>query len=92
MLSSSLWLKKLPYLVALVGVLNLTACGEKKKTSAEMQKAKVDAFRKQQKIEAIKAYTDLVNKYPDSEHIAAAKEKLKVLGPLPATPTPTKKK
>lgn len=91
MLSPTLWLKKLPYLVALVCVLSFTAC-EKKKTSAEIQKEKVDAFRKKQKIEAIKSYTELVNKYPDSEHAAAAKERLKILGPLPATPTPVKKK
>ncbi|HSI11108.1 MAG TPA: hypothetical protein VK961_03650 [Chthoniobacter sp.] len=92
MLSPSLWLKKLPYLLALACVLNFTGCGEKKKTSAEIQKEKVDAFRKKQKIEAIKSYTELINKYPQSEHAEAAKERLKVLGPLPATPTPVKKK
>lgn len=91
MLSSTFWLKKLPYFIALAGVLSFTAC-EKKKTAAEIQKEKVDAFRRKQKIEAIKSYTELVNKYPDSEHVAAAKERLKVLGPLPASPTPIKKK
>ena len=91
MLSPTFLLKKLPYLVALACVLSFTAC-EKKKTSSELQREKVDTFRKQQKIEAIKRYKDLVEKYPDSEHVAAAKERLKILGPLPATPTPTKKK
>jgi hypothetical protein len=91
MLSPHSLLKKLPHLIAIVCVLSVAAC-EKKKTSAEMQKAKVDAFRKHQKGEAIKAYTELVNKYPDSEHVPAAKDKLKVLGPMPATPTPAKKK
>lgn len=91
MLSSTLLLKKLPYLIALACVLSFTAC-EKKKTSAEQAKEKVDAFRKKQKIEAIKAYNELITKYPDSEHIAAAKERLKILGPMPATPTPAKKK
>ena len=91
MLSPNLLLKKLPYFIALACVLSFTAC-EKKKTAAQLQSEKVDTFRKKQKIEAIKAYTELVNKYPDSEHVAAAKDKLKVLGPLPATPTPLKKK
>jgi hypothetical protein len=84
-------LKKLPLLFVLGCLLSITACG-KKKTGAELQKEKVDAFRKHQKIEAIKAYTDLVNKFPDSEHVAEAKEKLRALGPMPATPTPAKKK
>lgn len=91
MLSPTFLLKKLPLLLALAGVLSMTAC-EKKKTAAEMQKEKVDAFRKHQKIEAMKAYTDLVNKFPDSDHVAEAKERLKALGPMPATPTPAKKK
>jgi len=91
MLSLTSLLKKLPYFIALACILSFTAACEKKKTAAEIQKEKVDAFRHKQKIEAIKAYTELVNKYPESEHIAAAKEKLKTLGPLPATPTPVKK-
>jgi hypothetical protein len=69
-----------------------TGCGEKKKTAAERQAEIVDKFRKHQKIEAIKAYTDLINKFPESEHVADAKERLKVLGPMPASPTPVKKK
>ena len=91
MLSPISLLKKLPFLLALACLLGVTACGEQKKTAAEVQKAKVDAFRKHQKIEAIKAYTDLINKFPASEHVADAKERLKVLGPMPATPTPAKK-
>jgi outer membrane protein assembly factor BamD (BamD/ComL family) len=83
-------LKKLPLLLLLAALLSITAC-TKKKTAAELQQAKVDAYRKHQKIEAIKAYTDLVNKFPDSEHVAEAKERLKTLGPLPATPAPAKK-
>jgi outer membrane protein assembly factor BamD (BamD/ComL family) len=92
MLSSKILLTKLlPVLIAVACILGATGC-EKKKTAAELQKEKVDAFRKHQKIEAIKAYTDLVNKYPESEHIAEAKAKLQALGPMPATPTPVKKK
>jgi hypothetical protein len=92
MLSPIPLLQKLPVLLALACLLSVTACGEKKKTAAETQKAKVDAFRKHQKIEAIKAYTDLINKFPTSEHIDEAKERLKALGPMPASPTPAKKK
>lgn len=84
-------LKKLPLLLVLVFLPGFTAC-EKQKTSAELQAEKVNAFRKHQKIEAIKAYTDLVNKFPDSEHVPEAKERLKTLGPMPVTPTPAKKK
>jgi hypothetical protein len=65
---------------------------EKKKTAAEMNAVKVTAFRNRQKNEAIKAYTELINKYPDSEHVAEAKERLKSLGPPAASPTPTKTK
>ena len=92
MLSPTALLKKLPFLLVLACLLSVTACGEKKKTASEVHKEKEDAFRKHQKIEAIKAYTDLVNKFPDSDHVAEAKERLKVLGPMPATPTPAAKK
>ncbi len=77
-------------MVVLAALLGAPAC-EQKKTAAELQAEKVAAFRKRQKIEAIKAYTELVNKYPASEHVAEAKARLQTLGPLPATPTPTKK-
>jgi len=86
----TLLLRKLPLLLALAIAVGGSGC-EQKKTAAELQADKVTAFRKRQKNEAIKAYTQLVNKYPDSEHVAEAKERLKVLGPLPATPTPAKK-
>jgi TolA-binding protein len=79
-------LKKLPLLLALASLLGTTAC-EHKETAAEKQARKVQTFRQHQKVEAIKAYTELVNKFPDSEFAAKAQERLKVLGPLPtATP------
>jgi hypothetical protein len=83
--------KTLPLLLALAILPGMTSC-EKKKTAAELQAEKVTAFRKRQKVEAIKAYTELVNKYPTSDHATEAKDRLKALGPLPGTPTPTKKK
>jgi hypothetical protein len=63
----------------------------KKETAAERQAKVVQTFRNKQKIEAIKSYTALVEKYPDSEFAPKAKERLGVLGPLPAA-TPAKKK
>ena len=66
------------------------AC-EKKKTQAELMAEKKKEFRVKQKQVAIKAYKDLVDKYPDSEFAPKAKEKLQQLGPLTATPAPKKK-
>ena len=48
-------------------------------------------FRVKQKQVAIKAYKDLVDKYPDSEFAPKAKEKLQKLGPPTATPAAKKK-
>ena len=80
-------------LVLLAAVLTAGTTGcKKKKTSAEMQAEKVAAFRQKQKVEAIKSYTALVTKYPDSEFAPKAQERLNVLGPLPAaTPAAAKK-
>jgi len=86
MSSPFLLLKKLSLFVALASLLGTTAC-EHKETAAEKQARKVQTFRHHQKIEAIKAYTELVNKFPDSEYASKAQERLTVLGPLPtATP------
>jgi hypothetical protein len=88
--SLTLLSRKLLLLLVLASLAGFAGC-EKKKTAAEIQAGKVAAFRKHQKIEAIKAYTELVNKFPDSEHVAEARERLKALGPMPATPIPAKK-
>ena len=61
------------------------AC-DQKKTQAELMAEKKKEFRVKQKQVAIKAYKDLVDKYPDSEFAPKAKEKLKQLGPPAATP------
>ena len=66
------------------------AC-KKKMTQAELQAEKRKEFRVKQKQVAIKAYKDLVDKYPESEFAPKAKEKLQQLGPLTATPAPKKK-
>lgn len=78
-------------LAAAALVAGTTAC-EKKPDPKQIQAEKVQAFRNKQKIEAIKSYTALVTKYPDSEYAPKAQERLNVLGPLPAaTPAPKKK-
>jgi hypothetical protein len=62
---------------------------KKEQSAAEKQAAKVEAFKIRQKGEAIKTYTALVEKYPDSEFAPKAKERLGALGPMP-TATPKK--
>jgi hypothetical protein len=67
-----------------------TAC-KKTQTAAEKEAAKVTAFRERQKAEAIKSYNAIIEKYPESEFAAKAKERLAVLGPMPAaSPAPKK--
>jgi hypothetical protein len=78
-------------LLAAAVCLGETAC-EHKKTMAELQVEKAKLFRDRQKIAAIKSYNDLITKYPDSEFVPKAKERLAALGPPPATPVPGKKK
>jgi hypothetical protein len=68
-----------------------TAC-KKKLTGAQQKALLVEKWRKERKIEAIKAYTALVKNYPDSEFAPKAQDRLNVLGPLPvATPAGKKK-
>jgi outer membrane protein assembly factor BamD (BamD/ComL family) len=78
-------------LISAAFLTGVTAC-KKKETAAERQARVVQTFRNKQKIEAIKAYTALVEKYPDSEFAPKAKERLGVLGPLPAATPAAKKK
>jgi len=75
---------------AAVVLTGATAC-DKKPNPAQVKAAREQAFRNKQKIEAIKTYTALVTKYPESEFAPKAQDRLNVLGPLPAA-TPAKKK
>ena len=77
-------------LLAAVLCLGGAAC-EEKKTQAELMAGKKKEFQVKQKQVAIKAYQDLVDKYPDSEFAPKAKEKLQKLGPPTATPAAKKK-
>ena len=78
------------FTLSLALIAGLPAC-KKKQTAAEAQLAKKKAFQERQRVEAIKTYTALTQKYPDSEFAPQAQERLKTLGPMP-TATPAKKK
>ncbi len=80
----------LPLLVAVAILGGMTAC-KPKPTAAQLQAEKVKQFRERQRVEAIKAYKALVDKYPDSEFAPKAKERLGSLGPLPAATAAPKK-
>ena len=80
----------LPFLVAVALLSGATAC-KPKPTAAQLQAKRVKDFREKQRIEAIKAYKTLVDKYPDSEYAPKAKERMGTLGPLPAA-TPAVKR
>ena len=56
-----------------------------KKSQRDLAAQKQEAFKREQKAKALKAYQDLVKKYPDSEYAAKAKERIRTLTP-PATP------
>ncbi len=78
-------------LLLLATLLCLGGAGcKEKQTLAEQQAQKKVEFRAKQKQVAIKAYKDLVDKYPESEFTPKAKEKLQRLGPPSATPAPKK--
>ena len=73
-------LRKLPLLLlALALPLAHLACEKKPATENLAEKAKV--FRERQRKEAIKAYSALVEKYPDSPYTDKARERLQQLGP-----------
>ena len=63
----------------------LATLGACKKEQPDNLAAKVEKFRKEQRQKEIKAYRDLVEKYPDSPYAAQAKEALDKLVPA-ATP------
>lgn len=73
-----------PLLGAVALILAFSAC-EEKKTAAQANAEKEKAWHVQQKAKAAKYYQELLDKYPDSEHAAEAKQRLEALGPI-ATP------
>lgn len=56
-----------------------------KKSQKDIAAEKQAKFRAEQKARAVKAYQELVKKYPDSEYAEKAKERIRSLTP-PATP------
>lgn len=68
-------------LIAAFGILGVSC----KKSKPDTALAQQEKFQAQQKALAIKAYQDLVKKYPDSEYAEKAQERLRALGPA-ATP------
>lgn len=58
-----------------------------KKSPKNNQAAAQAKFQADQKARALKAYQELVKKYPDSEYAEKAKERIRAL----ATPPPAKK-
>ena len=81
--------KFLLLLITAAMLTGVVAC-KPKLTRAQLNAQAAQAFRTKQKIEAIKTYTALVTKYPDSEFAPKAQERLSGLGPMPATPSPKK--
>jgi len=71
-------------LFACLIVFSGAAC-EQKKTAAQINAEREKLWQQQQKVRAAKYYQDLIDKFPDSPHVAEAKTRLLALGPV-ATP------
>ena len=82
--------------VLFLGLAALLLCGatacKKKPTAAQNALARQKAFQERQRGLAIKAYSEIVTKFPDSDYAKPAQERLSVLGPPPAAPGAVKKK
>jgi hypothetical protein len=80
-------LKRL-FLLCLTLAVALAAPGcSKKQTAAEMQAEKERVWRERQRVRSAEYYNEIVQKYPDSEYAAQAKERLDALGgPPPPKP------
>ena len=72
-------------MVALVLALPLATFACKKKPVPENLAERAKVFRERQRKEAIKAYSALIEKYPESPYTEKARERLQQLGPA-ATP------
>ena len=68
-----------------------TAGCDKNKTAAQLAAERQGLIKAEKKQKARQYYTELIEKYPESEHSAKAKERLRALGPMTATPKPVKK-
>ena len=77
--------------IALAIAVTAPGCS-KKKTAAEMQAEKEQAWRAKQRTKAVEYYSEIVEKYPDSQYAGQAKERLGSLGGAPADAAKTAQK
>jgi outer membrane protein assembly factor BamD (BamD/ComL family) len=77
--------------IVLLLLAGLLPCGivSCKKSPKDQQAEKQAKFQAEQKAKAVKAYRELVQKFPESEYVDKAKERLRAIGPAA---TPAKKK
>lgn len=75
--------KILPILLAVVFAFGAAAC-KGKKTAAEVQAEKEKTWRTEQRTKAIKYYSEITEKFPDSQYAPKAKERLNAMGAQPA--------
>jgi hypothetical protein len=68
-------------LIVLTVALPFAGLACKKKPVTENLAERTKVFRERQRKEAVKAYSALVEKYPDSPYTDKAKERLQQLGP-----------
>ena len=78
-------LKFVPLLLSAVFLTFAETGCEKKKTQAQLNAERDKLAKDERKKQAVKYYQELVDKYPDSEFAAQAKERLRAIGPV-ATP------
>lgn len=69
------------FLLAAVVAFGSAACS-KQKTQAQLNAEREKVWREQQRQKAVRYYTELVEKYPDSPFTEQAKERLEQLGPV----------
>lgn len=74
-------------LIAAFFISGFTGC-EAKKTAAQIRAEKERVWKIDKTQRAAKFYKILIQKYPDTEYAAKAKQNLAALGPVPATPKP----
>ena len=77
-------------LLAAAVMMAAAAC-KKDKTAAQANAEKIEAWKAQQKVRAVRSYQEILDNYPDSPFAAQARERIQAIGPV-ATPPPAKKK
>ncbi|MHA3771384.1 hypothetical protein ACXR0O_07595 [Verrucomicrobiota bacterium sgz303538] len=78
--------KTLPILLAVAIAFGAAACSGKK-TAAQEQAEKEKVWRAKQRTRAVEYYSEIVEKFPDSQYANQAKERLNAMGAQPVTKT-----